>query len=127
MIVRLLAQPFVTLAPQWQTMIAIIAMFTMILGAFAALTQKNIKRLLAYSSIGNMGYALMGMVVATPGSVQASLVYVFIYAITTIGFFVCLLAIQRRGLVIENITDLAGITKVFPGDNDRMQRQSFRL
>lgn len=115
MIVRVLSQPFAAMVSQWQILIVVLAIVTMIVGAFAALAQRNIKRLIAYSAIGNMGYALMALVVVTPDSVQAGLIYVFIYTLTTIGIFACLLTIQRRGLVIEEISDLAGLTKTFPG------------
>jgi NADH-quinone oxidoreductase subunit N len=115
MIVRVLFVPFSSLIEQWQIILSCIAVASMVVGAFAALQQENMKRLLAYSSIGNMGYALIGLVSGTVGGVQASLLYVALYIMTTLGFFACLLTLHRRGQVVEKISDLSGIVKVFPG------------
>lgn len=115
MIVRVLFIPFSSLLAYWQPMLCFLAVASMIIGAFTALNQKNIKRLLAYSAIGNMGYALMGVIAGTPGGVQASLVYMLLYGITVLGFFICLLAANQRGYVLNTIHDLSGLVKVSPG------------
>ena len=84
---------------------------SMALGAFAAIGQTNIKRLLAYSSIGNMGFALVGLAAGTPEGVQGVIVYMMIYMIMTLGTFACVLAMRRKGLQVEEISDLAGLSR----------------
>ncbi len=115
MIIRVLFVPFYPILSYWQPMLSFLAIASMTIGAFTALNQKNIKRLLAYSSIGNMGYTLMGIIAGTIQGVQASLVYILIYAITVLGFFVCLLACHHRGHHVTTIRDLSGLMKVSPG------------
>ena len=84
---------------------------SMALGAFAAIGQNNIKRLLAYSSIGNMGYALVGLAAGTEQGVQGVVVYMMIYMIMTLGTFACVLAMRRKGHMVEEISDLAGLAR----------------
>src|SRR5262245_62217315 len=86
----------------------------MALGAFAAIGQRNIKRLMAYSSIGHMGFALVGLAAGTPEGVQAVLVYMAIYVAMTLGTFACILAMRRDGTLVEEITDLAGLARTHP-------------
>ncbi len=107
--VRVLVQPFADLTDQWQQVLAIIAMASMVLGAFAALNQKNIKRLMAYSSIANMGYALIGVAAGTAEGVQSVMVYMAIYAVMTLGSFAVIMLMRREDRPLENIDDLAGL------------------
>ena len=86
----------------------------MVLGAFAAIGQKNIKRLMAYSSIGHMGFALVGLAAGTAEGVQGVLVYMSIYVGMTLGTFACILSMRRDGLLVENIADLSGLARTKP-------------
>ena len=114
---------FGDLAAQWQQVVKFVAVTSMALGAFAAVAQTNIKRLMAYSSIGNVGYMLIGLAVAgafTHGSevradgIESMLVYLTIYVIMTLGTFGCILAMKRSGQNVEDINDLAGLSKSNP-------------
>jgi NADH-quinone oxidoreductase subunit N len=107
--------PFGHLFTQWQMLIEILSIISMALGALAAIGQTNIKRLLAYSSIGHMGYALMGLAAGTQGGVQATLVYLSIYVVMSLGSFACIIAMRRRGQAVETIADLAGLSTEKPG------------
>ena len=89
--------PFGHLLAQWQMLIEILSVISMVLGALAAIGQTNIKRLMAYSSIGHMGYALMGLAAGTEAGVQATLVYLAIYVVMSFGAFACIIAMRRRG------------------------------
>jgi NADH-quinone oxidoreductase subunit N len=86
----------------------------MALGAFAAIGQKNIKRLMAYSSIGHMGFALVGLAAGTAEGVQGVLIYMSIYVAMTLGTFACILAMRRDGKMVETIADLAGLSRTHP-------------
>jgi NADH-quinone oxidoreductase subunit N len=107
--------PFGHLLAQWQTLVEILSIISMALGALAAIGQKNIKRLMAYSSIGHMGYALMGLAAGTAAGVQATLIYLAIYAVMSFGMFACIIAMRRAGQAIETIADLAGLSRERPG------------
>ncbi|MGH6943219.1 MAG: NADH-quinone oxidoreductase subunit NuoN [Geminicoccaceae bacterium] len=111
---RLMYQPFGEWAGQWQQIVVFISVASMLLGAFAAIGQTNIKRLLAYSSIGHMGYALVGFAAATPDGVDSVLVYMAIYVTMTIGAFGCVLVMRRHGQALEEIRDLAGLRRTQP-------------
>ena len=87
---------------------------SMALGSFAAIGQRNIKRLMAYSSIGHMGFALVGLAAGTPEGVQGVLVYMAIYVAMTLGTFACILAMRRDGEPVEEIADLAGLARTKP-------------
>jgi NADH-quinone oxidoreductase subunit N len=115
LIIRAIMIPFPDALHQWRQIIVFISVLSMALGAFAAIGQDNIKRLIAYSSIGHMGYALLGLAAGTQFGVQAMLVYVAYYAITNIGVFVCIQAMQRYGEPVESIGDLAGLSRTRPG------------
>jgi NADH-quinone oxidoreductase subunit N len=91
--------------------IAIIAVASMAVGAFSAIVQSNIKRLMAYSSIGHMGFALIGLAAGTEKGVSAVLFYMAVYLAMTIGAFACILLMRRRGGMTENISDLAGLSQ----------------
>lgn len=114
MMIRLLAQPFYPLTEDWTQIVSFMCVASMLWGAFAGLAQENIKRLLAYSSIGNMGYALIGVVAGIPEGHAAVILYLTIYMIMTAGTFAMLMALKRNGQVIENISDLAGLSKTSP-------------
>jgi NADH-quinone oxidoreductase subunit N len=115
LITRVFISPLLPLLPQWQMLLGGIAVASMVLGAFAALRQRNIKRLLAYSAIGNMGYALIGIVVGTEEGVRASTLYVLLYLIMIVGVFACLLNITRRSQETNTIEDLKGLIRMYPG------------
>ena len=105
---------FPTIAVQWQQIIVFVAIASMALGAFAAIGQKNIKRLMAYSSIGHMGFALVGLSAGTAEGVQGVLVYVAIYMAMTLGAFACILSMRHNGRMVEEIADLAGLARTKP-------------
>jgi NADH-quinone oxidoreductase subunit N len=111
---RVALEPFGALAADWQQVIWIIAMLSMVIGAFAALAQENIKRLMAYSSIGHMGYALVGLTAGTPEGVRGVLVYLAIYLFMNVGAFAVILAMRQQGRAVEGIKDLAGLGRTHP-------------
>ncbi|MBO6559087.1 MAG: NADH-quinone oxidoreductase subunit NuoN [Nisaea sp.] len=112
---RVLLEPFGALVGEWQQIISLIAVLSMALGAVGALVQTNIKRLMAYSSIGHMGYALVGLAAANEAGVAGILVYLAIYLFMNVGTFACILAMRRQGRAVEGINDLAGLSKTHPG------------
>jgi NADH-quinone oxidoreductase subunit N len=99
---------------QWQQIVVVISVLSMALGAVAAIGQSNIKRLMAYSSIGHMGYALLGLAAGTSAGVEGVLIYLFVYVITNAGVFACILAMRRDGEQVETIADLAGLARTRP-------------
>ncbi len=111
LLVRTMVSPFGGIVADWQQILVFVSIASMALGAFAAIGQNNIKRLLAYSSIGNMGYALVGLAAGTPEGVQGVVVYMIIYVIMTLGTFACVLAMRRQGHMVEEISDLAGLAR----------------
>jgi NADH-quinone oxidoreductase subunit N len=108
---RVLVSSFHGALDDWQPVLAMIAVASMAVGAFSAIPQSNIKRLMAYSSIGHMGYALIGLSAGTAQGVKSVLIYMTIYVTMTIGAFACILMMRRRGGMTENIADLSGLTK----------------
>ncbi len=112
--VRALVGPFPDLTPEWQQIIVFISIASMLLGAFAAIGQTNIKRLMAYSSIGHMGFALVGLAAGTEDGVRGVLIYLAIYLAMTIGTFVCILSMRRTEGMVEDIDDLAGLSQTKP-------------
>lgn len=114
LIIRLLFVPFGPLQSEWLQIIVFVSVASMIWAAFAAIVQSNIKRLLAYSSIGHMGYALIGVIAGTPGGLSAVLVYMVIYMIMTAGVFGIVLYMRRSGIEAESIRDLAGLSRTAP-------------
>lgn len=111
---RVMTGPFGDLVDQWQQIIVFISIASMILGAFAAINQTNIKRLMAYSSIGHIGYALIGLAVGTESGVTAVMVYLGIYLFMNVGTFGCILCMRRGDRMVEDISDLAGLSKSQP-------------
>jgi len=112
--VRVLVGPFGGLAEQWQQIIWVVSVGSMMLGAFAAIAQTNIKRLLAYSSIGHMGYALMGLVVGNEAGIKGLLVYVAIYLFMNLGAFAIVHTMRVGGRALEDTRDLAGLSRTHP-------------
>lgn len=112
--IRLLMQPFANLLPDWQMILSIIAVASMFVGAFGALTQSNIKRLLAYGSIGHIGYTLIGVAAGTAEGIKAVLVYNALYLFMSIGTFGFVLFMRRAGEQVEEIKDLAGLSRTHP-------------
>lgn len=114
LLMRLLFQPFAGMQEQWFQIICFLSVLSMLVGAFAAIAQENIKRLMAYSSIGNMGYALIGVAAGTPQGAGAVVLYLLIYMVMTAGVFAVILRMRRRGLAVAKIGDLAGLSKAEP-------------
>jgi len=112
--VRLMMGPFGELAPHWQQVVALIAVASMVVGAFGAINQSNIKRLMAYSSIGHVGYALVGLAVADADGIRGMLVYLAIYLVMNLGTFACILGMRRGGRNVESISELAGVARTHP-------------
>lgn len=112
---RVLVGPFGEMVGQWQQIIIVVSVLSMVLGAVAAIAQKNIKRLMAYSSIGNVGYALVGLASGTIDGVSGLLIYMAIYVVMTIGAFAVIMAMRRQGEGVEQISDLAGLSRSQPG------------
>jgi NADH-quinone oxidoreductase subunit N len=100
--------------PQWQQIVVFVSIASMALGSFAAIGQKNIKRLMAYSSIGHMGFALVGLAAGTAEGAQGVLVYIAIYVAMTLGSFSVILTMKRNGQHVENISDFAGLSRTNP-------------
>ena len=99
---------------QWQTIIIFLSIASMILGAVAAIGQNNIKRLMAYSTIGHMGYALAGLATGTNQGIQSTIVYLTIYLVMNLGAFGCIFMMKRENIFYENINDLSGLSKNHP-------------
>jgi NADH-quinone oxidoreductase subunit N len=113
-LIKFMLVPFSKILMEWQTIIIFISIASMILGAIAAIGQKNIKRLLAYSSIGHIGYALAGVATGVTSGYESSIVYIAIYVVMNIGAFSCLYLLKKDGEYRENIADLSGISKKHP-------------
>ena len=112
--IRFLYVPFINLIDQWQTIIIFLAIASMIFGAVAAIGQTNLKRLVAYSSISHVGYALAGISTGTNEGIQSSVIYILIYIIMNLGLFSCILMLKRGDKYFENIEDLSGLSKNHP-------------
>lgn len=114
LLLRVLYEPFADMAMQWQQLVYFMAVGSMVVGAFAALVQDNLKRLLAYSSIGHVGYALIAVVTNSAGGVGAVLVYMMIYMVMTAGVFGVVLSLRRNHTQLQKISDLAGLSQTNP-------------
>ncbi len=114
LLIKFMFIPFSNILLEWQTIIIFISIASMILGAVAAMVQKNLKRLLAYSSIGHIGYALAGVATGAVSGYESAIVYISIYVIMNIGAFSCLYLLKKDGQYRENISDLSGISKKHP-------------
>jgi NADH-quinone oxidoreductase subunit N len=112
--IRFLYVPFLELIDQWQMILVFLSIASMLFGAIAAIGQKNIKRLIAYSSIGHIGYALAGIASASNDGIQSSVIYLTIYIVMNLGLFSCLLMLRRNDNYYESIDDLSGLSKNHP-------------
>ena len=111
---RVLLDPLGGLVEEWRQVVVAVSLASMILGSFAALAQTNIKRLMAYSSIGHVGYALVGLATGTPAGVQGVLIYMTVYLFMVVGTFAVILCMRQHDRMVENIKDLAGLSKTHP-------------
>ena len=105
---------FSNIFDQWQLILIFLSVGSMILGAVAAIGQENIKRLMAYSSIGHMGYALAGILTGTIEGTKSTIIYLTIYAVMNVGIFACIFFMKRGEKYVENIKDLSGLSKTNP-------------
>ena len=112
--IRFLYVPFLNLIDQWQTILVFLSVASMLFGAIAAIGQTNLKRLIAYSSIGHVGYALAGLATGSNDGIQNSVIYIMIYILMNLGLFSCLLMMRRNNEYFENIDDLSGLSKNHP-------------
>ena len=112
--IRFMYLPFQEILDQWKYILVFISIASMILGAVAAIGQNNIKRLIAYSSIGHIGYAIAGMTPGTENGFKSTLIYISIYAVMNIGIFACIFLMKRNGKYIEDIQELSGASKNHP-------------
>ena len=112
--IRFLYIPFVNMIEQWQPILIFLSIASMIFGAIAAIGQNNLKRLIAYSSIGHMGYALAGLSTNSNEGIQGSIVYITIYLFMNLAFFCCLLMLKRNDEYFETVDDLSGLSKNHP-------------
>jgi NADH-quinone oxidoreductase subunit N len=112
--IRFLYVPFLNLIDQWQMIIIFLSIASMLFGAVAAIGQTNIKRLIAYSSIGHIGYTLAGLATGSNEGIQSSIIYITIYVIMNLALFSCLLMLKRNNEYYENIEDLSGLSKNHP-------------
>jgi NADH-quinone oxidoreductase subunit N len=115
LIARVLVDAFGGAVDQWRQVVLAIAMMSVVVGAFAGLVQKNLKRLIAYSSIANIGYALIGLSSANQQGVGSMLVFMVLYMVDVTGFLACLMALKRDGRPMETLADFSGLVRVRPG------------
>ncbi|MFN7023680.1 MAG: NADH-quinone oxidoreductase subunit NuoN [Pseudorhizobium sp.] len=114
-LVRIVSEAFMPVFADWQQILVFVAIASMLLGSFAAIGQRNIKRLMAYSSIGHMGFALVGLAAGTETGVSGVILYMLIYMVMTLGTFACIMAMRRKeGDNVENVDDLAGLASTKP-------------
>jgi NADH-quinone oxidoreductase subunit N len=113
--VRFMIEPFGGLLVEWRQVVVFLSVGSMILGAVAAIAQENIKRLMAYSSIGHVGYALIGLAAATPNGIRGVLVYMAIYLFMNLGTWAVILCMRQKGQMLESISDLSGLGRTQPG------------
>lgn len=114
LLLRVMIEPFGDMLAQWRQIIVFLSIASMLLGAFAAIGQTNIKRLMAYSSIGHIGYALIGLAVGGEEGIRGVLIYMAIYLIMNLGVFTCILCMRRHEQMVEEIADLAGASRTNP-------------
>jgi NADH-quinone oxidoreductase subunit N len=113
--VRVLIEPFGPLAGEWRQIIFFLSVASMIFGSVAAIAQQNIKRLMAYSSIGHVGYALIGLTAGTAAGIRGVLIYLAMYLVMTVGAWAVILCMRRQGRMLEQISDLSGLSYTHPG------------
>ena len=112
--IRFLYVPFLNLIDQWQMILIFLSIASMLFGAIAAIGQTNLKRLIAYSSIGHVGYTLAGVATGSNDGIQSSVIYITIYILMNLGLFSCLLMMKRNNKYFEDIEDLSGLSKNHP-------------
>ena len=112
--IRFMYVPFINVIDQWQTIVVFLSIASMTLGAVAAIGQNNIKRLMAYSSIGHMGYALAGIAAGTNSGIQSTMIYLTIYLVMNLGAFGCIFMMKRENIFYEDINELSGLSKNHP-------------
>ena len=115
LLLRTMATPFGQLSMDWRLLIELVSIGSMVLGALAAISQTNFKRLMAYSSIGHMGYALIGLAAGTENGLRGTLIYLVVYVFMFLGMFAGIIAMRRRGRAFEQISDLSGLARTDPG------------
>src|ERR1700741_2972141 len=113
--IRFMIEPFGPLLSEWRQVIVFLSIASMVLGAVAAIAQESFKRLMAYSSIGHVGYALIGLATGTAAGIRGVLVYLAIYLFMTVGTWAVILCMRRNGRMLEGISDLAGLSRSQPG------------
>ena len=113
-LVRVMVTAFPGIANDWRQILTFVSIASMALGAFAAIGQRNFKRLMAYSSIGHMGYALVGLAAGTVEGAQSVIIYMAIYVVMTLGTFAAILSMRRNGRAVETMADLAGLARTNP-------------
>lgn len=113
-LLRVLAGPFADMTMQWQQIILFVSIASMVVGALGAISQRNIKRMLAFSSVGHVGYALMAVLAASDEGAQSLLIYFSLYIFMSLGAFGCVLLMQRDGVAVENIEELGGASRQHP-------------
>jgi NADH-quinone oxidoreductase subunit N len=114
LLVRVMVGPFGELTHQWSQVVVFVSLASMLIGAFGAIAQNNIKRLMAYSSIGHVGYALIGLAVGDQVGIRGVLIYLAIYLFMNVGTFAVILTMRQKGRLMEGIDDLAGLSKTHP-------------
>ena len=114
LLIRAVLDPFGDLMAEWRQVIVVVSILSMVLGALAAIGQTNIKRLMAYSSIGHVGYALIGVAAGSKDGLQGVLIYLALYLVMNAGTFACILCMRRGGRMVENIEDLSGLARTNP-------------
>jgi NADH-quinone oxidoreductase subunit N len=112
---RFLIEPFGAMLSEWRQIVVFLSVASMVLGAVAAIAQSNIKRLMAYSSIGHIGYALIGVAAASPSGIRGVLIYMAVYLFMNVGTFAVILCMRQQGRMLEGINDLAGLSRTQPG------------
>ena len=112
--IRFMYVPFLNVIEHWQLIVIFLSLASMMLGAFAAIGQTNLKRLLAYSSIGHMGYALAGIATGSTSGIQATIIYLIIYLVMNVGIFGCIFMMKKENTFYEDINDLSGLSKNHP-------------
>ena len=127
LLVRVVIDAFEPVTNDWQQILVFMAIASMALGSFAAIGQSNIKRLMAYSSIGHMGFALVGLAAGTQAGVNGVIMYMLIYMVMTLGTFACIMSMRRKDGMVEDIKDLAGLAKTNPGIGTLMTILMFSL
>jgi NADH-quinone oxidoreductase subunit N len=125
--VRVAIDAFPQISDQWRQIVVFISLASMLLGAFAAIGQRNIKRLMAYSSIGNVGFILIGLAAGTPEGIQSVLIYLTVYVVTTLGTFAVILGMRHKNGLVENVEDLAGLARTNPAMGFVMAMMMFSL